>query len=56
MNSHRFDIFYHPDISTNVSVHFNENGHTSNDFSFAPIEKVDAQWPRLLKEHTGCIA
>ena len=50
MNSHRFDIFHHPDSFTNVSVHFSENGHTANDFSYAPIEKVNAQWPRLLKE------
>ena len=28
----------------------NENGHTPRDFSFAPIDKVEAEWPRLLKE------
>ena len=39
MNSHRFDIFHYPDNFTNVSMHFNENGHTPNDFSFAPIDK-----------------
>ena len=50
MNSHQFDNFHHPGIFTNVSVHFNENGHTANDFSFAPIEKADAHSPRLLKE------
>ena len=50
MNSHRFDIFHYPDNFTNVSMHFNENGHTPNDFSFAPIDKIEAEWPRLLKE------
>ena len=38
------------DNFTNVSMHFNENGHTTNDFSFAPIDKIEAEWPRLLKE------
>ena len=28
MNSHRFDICQYPDNFTNVSLHFNENGHT----------------------------
>ena len=51
MNSHRFDICHYPDNFTNVSVHFNENGHTPSDFSFAPIDKVEAEWPRLLKEN-----
>ena len=50
MKSDRCDIFHHPDCFTNVSVHFNENSHTANDFSFAPTEKVDIEWPRLLKE------
>ena len=50
MNSHRFDIFHYPDNFTNASMHFNENGHTPNDFSFAPIDKIEAEWPRLLKE------
>ena len=50
MNSHRFDICHYPDNFTNVSLHFNENGHTPRDFSFAPIDKVEAEWPRLLKE------
>ena len=35
---HRFDIFHYSDNFTNVSMHFNENGHTPNDFSFAPID------------------
>ena len=51
MNSHRFDICHYPDNFTNVSVHFNENGHTPSDFSFASIDKVEAEWPRLLKEN-----
>ena len=50
MNSHQFDICHYPDNFTNVSVHINENGHTPNDFSFTPIDKVEAEWPRLLKE------
>ena len=45
MNSHRFDICHYPDNFTNVSSHFNENGHTPRDFSFAPIDKVEAEWP-----------
>ena len=50
INSHRFDICHYPDNFANVSVHFNENGYTPSDFSFAPIDKVEAEWPRLLKE------
>ena len=50
MNSHRYDIFHYPDNFTNVSMHFKENGHTPNDFSFAPIDKIEAEWPRLFKE------
>ena len=50
MNSHRFDICHYPDYFTNVSLHFNENGHTPRDFSFAPIDKVETEWPRLLKD------
>ena len=50
MNSHRFDICHYPDNFTNVSVHFSENGHTPSDFSFPPIDKVEAEWQRLLKE------
>ena len=50
MNSHRFDTFHHLGCFTNVSLHFSENGHTANDISFAPIEKVDVEWPILLKE------
>ena len=50
MNSHRFDICHYPDNFTNASLHFNENGLTPRDLSFAPIDKVEAEWPRLLKE------
>ena len=48
MNSNRFDILHYPEIITNVSVHFNENGHSLNNFSFTPIDRVEAEWPRLL--------
>ena len=37
MNSHRFDIFHHPDCFTNVSVQFNENGHTATHLR--PLKK-----------------
>ena len=50
MNSHRFDILHYPESITNVSVHFNENGHSVDNFSFTPIDKVKNEWPRLLKE------
>ena len=50
MNSHRFDILHYPESITNISVHFNENGHSVDDFSFTPIDKVENEWPRFLKE------
>ena len=50
MNSHRFDILHYPESITKVSVHFNENGHSVDNFSFTPIDKVENEWPRLLKE------
>ena len=50
MNSHRFDINHYPESLTNVSQHFNSNVHTINDFSFMPIENVNGDWKRLLKE------
>ena len=50
MNSHRFDILHYPESITNVSVHFNENGHSVDNFSFTPIDRVENEWPRLLKE------
>ena len=31
INSHPFDILHYPDSITNVSVHFNENGHSVNN-------------------------
>ena len=46
----RFDILHNPESITNVSVHLNENGHFVDDFSFTPIDKVENEWPRLLKE------
>ena len=50
MNSHRFDILHYPESITNVSVHFNENSHSVDNFSFTPIDKVENEWPCLLKE------
>ena len=50
MNNHKFDIVHFPDMFTNVSEHFNSPGHTIQDFSFMPIEKVSNNWKRLLKE------
>ena len=50
MNSHRFDMMHYPESITNVSVHFNENGHSVDNFSFTPIDKVENEWARLLKE------
>jgi hypothetical protein len=50
MNSHKFDIKHFPDTITNVSEHFNSEGHSIKDFSFMPIDKVKNNWQRLLKE------
>ena len=50
MNSHRFDILHYSESITNVSVHFNENGHSVDNFSFTPIDKVENEWPLLIKE------
>lgn len=50
MNSHKFDIMHFPEVFTNVSEHFNSSGHTIQDFSFMPIDKVSNNWKRLLKE------
>ena len=50
MNSHHFDILHYPESITNVSVHFNENGYSVDNFSFTPIDRVETEWPRLLKE------
>ena len=52
MNSHKYDIVHFPDTFTNVSEHFNSAGHSIQDFSFMPIEKVTNDWKRLLKETT----
>ena len=49
MNSHRFDILHYPESITNVSIQFNENGHSVNNVSFTPIDRVEAEWSRLLK-------
>ena len=43
MNSHSFYIRHYPDNFTNVSLHFNENGHTSRHFSFVPINQVESE-------------
>jgi hypothetical protein len=40
MNSHKFDIKYFPDTLTDVSEHFNSEGHSTKEFSFLPIDKV----------------
>ena len=50
MNSHKFDIKHFPDCLTNVSEHFNSAGHSIDDFSFVPIEQIQNNWKRLLKE------
>ena len=50
MNSHRFDILHYPESITNVSVHFNVSGHSVDNVSFTPIDKVENEWPGLLKE------
>ena len=50
MNSHRFNILHYPESITKVSVHFNENGHSVDNFSFTPIDRVENEWPHLLKE------
>ena len=50
MNSHRFDIRNHPNSYTNVSEHFNSENHSILDFSFMPIENINNNWQRLMKE------
>lgn len=52
MNKHKYDIAHFPDTITNVSEHFNSAGHSIQDFSFMPIDKVTNDWKRLLKETT----
>ena len=50
MNSHKYDIAYFPDTLTNVSDHFNSPGHSVQDFSLMPSDKVSNNWKWLLKE------
>ena len=52
MNSHRFDInsFINPAFTTHIAAHFNRDNHKLQDFSFMPIDKVDNNMERLLKE------
>ena len=52
MNSHRFDInnFDDPAFSTQVAIHFNEDSHSLQDFSFIPIDVVHNDMERLMKE------
>ena len=52
MNNHKYDIAHFPDTFTNVSEHFNSAGHSIQDFSFMPIDRVTNDWKRLLKETT----
>ena len=52
MNKHKFDIAHFSETFTNVSEHFNSPGHSIQDFSFMPIDKVSNDWKRLLKETT----
>ena len=52
MNNHKYDIVHFPDTFTNVSEHFNSAGHSIQDFSFMPIDRVTNDWKRLLKETT----
>ena len=52
MNSHKFDInsFIDPSFSTSIATHFNTEGHSIDDFSFLPIEIVNNNMKRLLRE------
>ena len=50
MNSHKFDIKHYPNTFTTVAEHFNSKGHSMNDFSFMPIDKINNNWKRLLME------
>ena len=52
INSHKYDIAHFPDTLTIVSDHLNLPGHSVQDFSFMPIDKVSNNWKRLLKETT----
>ena len=50
MNIHKYDTTHFPDTLTNVSDHFNSPGHSVQDFSFMPIDKVSNNCKRLLKK------
>ena len=54
MNSHRYDIRnYDESFSSylsNVAVHFNENDHSLDDFSFMPVDVIHNNMERLCKE------
>ena len=50
MNSHKFDIKHFPNSFTTVAEHFNSKDHSIRDFSFMPIDKINNNWKRLLKE------
>jgi len=52
MNQHRSDIKNYIDksFSSHVAVHFNNNSHTLQDFSFQPIVIAESEMERLLKE------
>ena len=43
-------IKHFSDTITNVSEHFISEMHSIQDFSFMPIDKVNNNWKRLLKE------
>jgi len=50
MHSHKFYNKHNPNTFTTVAEHFNFKGHSMNDFSFMPIDKINNNWKRLLKE------
>ena len=52
MNSHRFDINNYDDqgYATNVTLDFNSDSHSLDDFRFVPIDIVNSMMDRLCKE------
>lgn len=52
MNSHKFEIknFTDPSFATSIAVHFNNENHCFDDFSFLPIEIISDYMERLLRE------
>ena len=50
MNSHKFDIKHYPNTFRTVAEYLNSKGHSMNDCSFMPIDKINNDWKRLLKE------